>query len=427
MEPKPSGRKEPTRTWKGRSMPHSSSTGDTRPMTRRRTLAVIGAALTVGTVVATGAGAQALTGDASPAHRAVSGHPVMRTLTPQVRAQLDRAVQHVLKTTHTPGVTVGLWAPGKGSYVKAFGTADTATNAPMSPGFNMRVGSVTKTFTVTALLRLVDHQQVSLDDPISKYVHGVPNGHHITLRHLAEMRSGLFNYLLDDDFVREYEADPHRVFTTKEMLAYSFKHPVAFPAGSQFNYSNTNTVLLARVVQKVTGKPFDRYLAQHVLRPAHLTHTFMPKGAEFPAPHAHGYTNQTADDSVADATDWNPPGGPSGVMISTLHDLRSWASTLAEGTLLSKATQAERLTMKPTGKKGVGYGLGVFNNHGWIGHNGSLPGYQTVMVYLPKVKATLVVHTTSDIAVKDKALSTKFAQAITGIVTPKNVYDIPTS
>ncbi|MFJ9760274.1 serine hydrolase domain-containing protein [Streptomyces sp. NPDC101149] len=396
-------------------------------MTRRRTLAVIGAALAAGTVVATGVGAQAFASDASPAHRTVSGHPVMRTLTPQVRAQLDRAVQHVLKTTHTPGVTVGLWAPGKGSYVKAFGTADTTTNAPMSPRFNMRVGSVTKTFTVTALLRLVDHQQVSLNDPISKYVHGVPNGRHITLRHLAEMRSGLFNYLLDDDWTKEFVTDPHRTFTNEEMLAYAFKHPVSGPPGRQFEYSNTNTILLSMVVEKVTGQSFDRYLTRHVLKPAHLEHTFMPKGTEFPAPRAHGYTNQTADDSVADATDWNPLGGASGVMISNLHDLRSWASTLAEGKLLSKATQAERLKMLPTGKEGLSYGLGIFDNHGWIGHNGSLPGYQTVMVYLPKAKATLVVHTTSDIDVKGKALSTKFAKAVTGIVTPKNVYDIPTS
>ncbi|WP_433445887.1 serine hydrolase [Streptomyces sp. CA-142005] len=114
-------------------------------------------------------------------------------------------------------------------------------------------------------------------------------------------------------------------------------------------------------------------------------------------------------------------------MIFTLHDLRSWAAALAEGTLPSKTTQAERLTMTPTGLQGVGYGLGAFDNHGWVGHNGSLPGYQTVMVYLAKAKATLVVHTTSDIGSQGKALSTKFAQAVTSIVTPKNVYDISPS
>jgi D-alanyl-D-alanine carboxypeptidase len=425
------GRKRPSRTWKGRSMSHSSPTGGrTRPLTRRRTLAVIGAAVTAGTVLATGVGAQAFAGDASPAHHRsvakehVARESVMRTLTPQVRAQLDRAVQQVLKSTHTPGVTVGLWAPGKGSYVKAFGTADTATNAPMSPRFNMRVGSVTKTFTVTALLHLVDQGRVSLDDPISRYVHGVPNGHRITLRHLAEMRSGLFNYLNDDDFAKDFLADTSRTFTNEEMLAYAFKHPVS-PAGRQYEYSNTNTILLSMVVEKVTGQSFDRYLTRHVLKPAHLEHTFMPKGTEFPGPHAHGYTDQTADGSIADSTNWAPPGGASGVMISNLHDLRSWASTLANGTLLSRATQAERLKMLPTGLKGVRYGLGIFDVRGWIGHNGSLPGYQTLMVYLPKAKATLVLHTTSDVRFEGKSLSTKFAKAITDIVTPKNVYDIP--
>ncbi|MGW0086875.1 serine hydrolase domain-containing protein [Streptomyces sp. NPDC003393] len=397
-------------------------------MTRRRTLAVIGAALAAGTVVATGAGAQAFAGHPSPADRGVRKEAVMRTLTPQVRAQLDSAVKDVLKSTHTPGVTVGLWAPGKGSYVRAFGTADKATNAPMSPGFNMRIGSVTKTFTVTALLQLVDRGQVNLDDPISKYVRGVPNGHHITLRHLAQMRSGLFNALYDEDFANAFLADTSRTFTNEELLAYAFKHPVAFPAGTQYEYSNTNTILLSMVVEKATGQPFDRYLTQHVLKPAHLKHTFMPKGAEFPAPHAHGYTDQASDDgSITDATNWAPPGGASGVMISNLHDLRSWASTLAEGNLLSRATQAERLKMLSVGREGLSYGLGIFDNHGWIGHNGSLPGYQTLMVYLPKAKATLVVHTTSDINSEGKSLSTKFAKAVTDIVTPKNVYDIPTS
>lgn len=75
-----------------------------------------------------------------------------------------------------PGVTVGLWVPGKGSYVRAFGVADKSSGAPMSTGLNMRVGSVTKTFTVTALLTLVDQGKVGLDDPIGKYVKGFPTG-----------------------------------------------------------------------------------------------------------------------------------------------------------------------------------------------------------------------------------------------------------
>ncbi|MFF3062526.1 serine hydrolase domain-containing protein [Streptomyces sp. NPDC057909] len=349
----------------------------------------------------------------------------MRKLTPEVRAQLDEAVKDVLRTTRTPGVTVGLWAPGKGEYVRAFGTSDKATNAPMSPNFNMRVGSVTKTFTVTALLELVDQKKVRLDDPISKYIPGVPEGDHITLRHLAEMRSGLFEFMHDPDFGKVFLADPNHKFTTKELLDYSFKHPLAFKPGTKFQYSNTNIHLLSMVVAKVAGQPFNDYAKMHVLKPAGLKDTFMPKGAEFPAPRAHGYTDQTLDGSVVDATDWFPSSsGPSGAMISDLSDLKSWASTLAKGSLLSPKTQAERLKMNPVGLPGLGYGLGVFENHGWIGHNGSLPGYQTVMVYLPAAKATLVVHATSDIVFQGKELSTLFAKAVTGVITPNNVYDI---
>ena len=97
---------------------------------------------------------------------------------------------------------VALSAPGKGEYVRAFGVADKATGAPMTPDLNMRIGSVTKTFTVTALLQLVDQGKVGLDDPIGKYVDGVPNGDRITLRQLAGMRSGLFNYSEDGGSTR---------------------------------------------------------------------------------------------------------------------------------------------------------------------------------------------------------------------------------
>ncbi|MFE7171636.1 serine hydrolase domain-containing protein [Streptomyces sp. NPDC057616] len=408
-------------------MPRSSTAVDHgRPRIRRRTSAAVGTVLVTGTLLASGAAAHAASwsSPAAPAHSRPH-QPVMRKLTPEVRDRLDRALRDVLTTTRTPGVTVGLWAPGKGSYVRTLGTADKATKAPMSPGFNMRVGSVTKTFTVTALLRLVDDRRVDLDDPISRYVSGVPNGHRITLRHLAEMRSGLFNYLLDPGYGKAYMADPRRVFSPHEMLAYSFKHPAGFPAGSRFEYSNTNTVLLAMVVQKVTGRPFDDYVARHVLKPAHLDHTFMPAGPEFPAPHAHGYTDQTADGSLQDATDRTPPGGPSGAMISNLRDLRSWASVLTGGSLLSPATQAERMKFEPTGEPGLSYGLGIFANHGWLGHNGSLPGYQTVVIRLPEAGATLVIHTTSDVASQGKGPGTKFANAVTRIVTPGNVYDIP--
>ncbi|MGW3243137.1 serine hydrolase domain-containing protein [Streptomyces sp. NPDC001070] len=367
---------------------------------------------------------------ASPVQASPSGSPSddggFPALSGSAVKKLDGAVKDTLKKTGAPGVIVGLWAPGKGSYVRAFGVADRKSKARMSPDLYMRIGSETKTFTVTALLTLVDQKKVGLDDPVSRYVDGVPGGDGITLRQLAEMRSGLYNYTDDPNFQKTLEGDPKREFAPAELLAYAFQHPSQFGPGSRFQYSNTNTILLGLVVEKAAGMPLREYMRSKVLGPARLKHTVFPEGRAFPNPHARGYTTQTKDGKEADATDWNPSWAwAAGAMISDQQDLRAWARIMADGTLLSKATQAQRTAYLPTTYPGIGYGLGIFDNHGWIGHNGSLPGYQSVTVYLPEAKATMVVLLNTDTAVGGNEPSSLFAEAITKIVTPDHVYAFP--
>ncbi|MBT2480709.1 beta-lactamase family protein [Streptomyces sp. ISL-94] len=344
-------------------------------------------------------------------------------LTPAVAAQLDAAIRKVMRETQVPGVVAGLWAPGKGSYVKAFGVADKATGAPMRTDVYTRIGSETKTFTVTALLRLVDQGKIGLDDPIGTYITGVPNGDRITLRELAGMRSGLFNYSEDDDFDQALESGPNRIYTPQQLLDYSFKHPVQFAPDEKFEYSNTNLVLLGLVVEKVTGRPLHDVIRQEVWEPAGLRHTLFPTDASFPEPHAQGYTDQSSSGKIVDSTDWNPSWAwAAGAMISDLQDLRSWARTLATGTLLTPKTQAERLKTVTIGIPGDGYGLGIFNVQGWLGHNGSLPGYEVLAVYLPQAQATMVLLLNTDVLHNGQEPSTLFGEAVTRIVTPDHVY-----
>ncbi|MBQ0848126.1 beta-lactamase family protein [Streptomyces sp. BH-SS-21] len=343
-----------------------------------------------------------------------------RTLT----SRLDKAMDDVGRKAGIPGAVVGLWMPGKGCYVRSMGVADTRTGEPMSADSFVRIGSETKTFTVTALLELVDEGRVGLDDPISAYVKGVPDGHRITLRHLAGMRSGLFPYTEDADFVQDLLSDPQRTFTPRQSLAYGFKHRNTFAPGAKFQYSNSNLVLLGMVIEKVTGHRLADVVHDRVLRPAHLRNTLFPQGDEFPHPHPRGYTDQTLSGEVADATDWNPSWAwAAGAMISNLHDLRTWARSVATGQLLSPGTQKQRLRTLPTGIPGTTYGLGILNTHGWIGHNGSIPGYETVTVHLPPQKATLVVMMNTDILSEGQEPSTLLARAITTVATPKNIYD----
>ncbi|MFJ4734727.1 serine hydrolase domain-containing protein [Streptomyces sp. NPDC088770] len=356
----------------------------------------------------------------------------VRRLSPDVVRQLDQAVLRVMRQAGVPGVTVGLWTPDEGEYVKSFGVADRSTGRKMSPDLYMRIGSETKTFTVTALLHLVDRHKVRLDDPVGKYVAGVPNGNGITLRQLAGMRSGLFDYTADAGFRKELTSDPHRAVTPHQLLAYAFKHLPLFPPGRRFEYSNTNVILLGLVVEKAGGRPLADYTATHVLRPTGLDQTFFPAGAQFPRPHAQGYTNQTPNGEVRDAAHWNPSWAwAAGAMISNLDDLRVWARTVATGVLpdgtrlISTASQKQRLTTHPTSVPGAGYGLGIFDVRGWIGHNGSLPGYESLTVHLTPARTTLVVLLNSDIDEHGTEPSTLLGRAITKIVTPGHVFDLP--
>ncbi|MGX1273612.1 serine hydrolase domain-containing protein [Streptomyces phaeoluteigriseus] len=408
----------------------------TRPYVRLCRAAVVASAVGALVLPALGGTAGAAAPVAGAGYAAApsptpSGDEV-RDLTPQVKQRIDQAVRRVMKQANVPGVTVGVWTPDKGEHVRSFGVADKDTGRKMTPDLFMRIGSETKTFTVTAVLELVDEKKIGLDDTIGKYIDGVPNGDRITLRQLAGMRSGLFNYSEDEDFFKALTSDPNRPFTPQQLLDYSFKHPVQFQPGAEFSYSNTNLILLGLVVEKISGQTLADYIQDHILDPAGLEDTSFPTGNEFPRPHAQGYTNQTATGAVEDSADWDPSWGwAAGAMISTLDDMRVWARTVATGQLpdgerlISPATQKQRLTTPPTPIPGAGYGLGIFDVQGWIGHNGSLPGYESLTIYLPSAQATLVVLLNTDINYKNEEPSTLFGDAITKIISPDHVFNLP--
>ncbi|MGZ0142011.1 serine hydrolase domain-containing protein [Rhodococcus qingshengii] len=337
--------------------------------------------------------------------------------------QLDSIVDAAVNSTGIPGAMVGIWGPA-GNYVKVAGVSDTATKAPMETDFYHRIGSVTKTFTVTALLQLVDEGKIGLDDPISKYVDGVMEGDAISLRQLAGMRSGLVAYTTSEQFVMDVLSDPRRSFTSEELFGYVKDLPLQLRPGTTVDYSNTNTLLLGMVIEKVTGSTLSDVIDTKITTPLGMEHTSFPTTSAFPTPHAQGYTNQTLDESVTAATDWNPSwGGAAGAMISSLDDMRIWVPALAKGDPLADDTQKQRLqtVSLSEGDDSSGYGLGSFNSGGWIGHNGSLPGYKTVSVYLPEKDTTLVVFINTDID-GETDLTSALMVPITKLISPGNVY-----
>jgi D-alanyl-D-alanine carboxypeptidase len=332
-------------------------------------------------------------------------------------AALDNAIPLALERGSIPGAIVGIWQEGREPYVRAFGVSDRATGKPMTTDMYMRIGSTTKSFVATAILMLADRGKLSLDDTIEKYIQGVPNGDKNTLRQLAAMRSGLFNYAEETN--PKMPKEPFRQWTPRELVEVSFAHPPLFSPGSAFDYSNTNTVLLGLVVEAVSGQSLKSFVEENILKPAGMSRTVFPVGAEIPSPHAHGYLT-LPDGKIVDATEWNPSWGwAAGNMISTLEDMRVWARVLATGQLISPAMKAERdrFLSAPGEGEGALYGLAIEYQNGWVGHNGNILSYMAYPYYLPADGITMVVllNTGANIPA-----SWKMMQDIAGIVSPKN-------
>ncbi|HEX2285222.1 MAG TPA: serine hydrolase domain-containing protein [Mycobacterium sp.] len=342
-------------------------------------------------------------------------------------AALDAAIEARVAQMGIPGAIVGLSIPGEIEYVKAVGVGDTATGIPMRVDDHTRIGSVTKTFTGTAILQLVDQGRIRLSDPISQYVEGVPSGEAITLDLLGRMRSGLPDFSETDAFMArvygELPTGPDAfAMTPRQLVDWAFEQPMKFTPGTQYEYSNTNTVLLGMVVEKVTGLPLGDYLEQNVFGPLGLAQTSYPANGILPAPYAHGY-NKAPDGQILDATLWNPSwADAAGKIVSTHADLRTWAAALGKGTLLRPDTQARRISNGSSVVPGVDYAFAIFNAQGWLGHNGDIPGYATVAVYLPERDATLVVIANSDVPEPHSA--GQIAYEVTSLATPEHLYEL---
>jgi len=311
----------------------------------------------------------------------------------ELTGQLREAVESVMSEYEVPGASVGVWVPGHGEWTQAFGVADLQTQAPVTLDMSWPIRSITKSYTVTLLLQLVDEGKVSLSDTLDTYLPGVTNGDQITLLQLANMSSGVDEYV-DDAFMAQLEADPTHVFTLEELNHGVLGAPAQFAPGTQYVYTNSNTNLIGAVIEKVTGKPYAEVLASRILIPAGLANTqYIVDVSKWTAPHAIGYA-PSGENGALEAQDQNPSMlGPAGALVSTLSDGHQWAQTLGSGVLLRAQTHALRgdgheIAAPPYDL----YGVGIGQTGGWFGHNGEGLGFTAATFYHPQSGSVIVVY-----------------------------------
>lgn len=315
--------------------------------------------------------------------------------TPSRDAAYVKAVEALMSTYRPPGVLAGVRVAGAAPWTRAFGQADVAKATPLSLDSTFPLRSITKSFTVTVFLQLVKLGQLGLDDKVARYIPGVPNGNLISLADLAGNQSGLADYSMQPSFIEAFVEDFLRVWTPQELVAISFAVPPSFLPGEQYEYSNTNTVLLGLVIEVVTGLPLADVLAAQIFRPLRLTGTSYPSTAALPPPAPTGYAVDVATGAVDDQPLVSPTClAGSGAMASTLADLLAWGDALGRGTLIGAQLQGVRKSRArnvTNGPEYDRYGLGIGQIGNWWGHTGSGVGFQVATMFLEARSATVSV------------------------------------
>lgn len=303
-----------------------------------------------------------------------------------------------------PGVWIGVWDPSKGWAIVSSGQAQiggaSATNADHS-----RIGSVTKTFVATEILKLVDSGKLRLSDTIGKLLPQVaknyPYVRDVTVASMLGMRSGIPDYTEVPGAMANAYLHPEQNWTASELISLGLRSAKALGAPT---YSNTNYILLGQIASAITGKSIFSLVNANAARLG-LKQTRLPNpgSSTMPAPFSHGYSFTMGQSSLADAgvnvaigeeqkddvTKW---GQAAGSMYSTVSDLGRWAATGLGTAELSPALARKRLDAKPINGGFIDYGLGLERFGGnWVGHDGQAIGWESRVAYNTKTGAALVV------------------------------------
>ncbi|NKX56187.1 beta-lactamase family protein [Arthrobacter sp. E918] len=371
----------------------------------------------------------------APTASAPARNPALRPLN---RQALQKTVKSLAAELVVPGAVVVLKTP-HGDFNFAHGTRTYRGSDPVTLADRTRIGSITKTWTGTVILQLVQEGRLKLDDPVSKYHRGVPNGRKITIAQLLNMRSGLYSYSETPELNQALDSGPRKVWSPQELLDLAFGQKPWFAPDNGFYYSNTNAVLLGLIAEKLDGKPLARIFQDRLFTPLGLADTLFPfPGVSgLPAPHPRGYmygTNTGMLYSQAlpaalqqrarkgalkprDVTELNPSWvWAAGAGISTAGDLAAWAEALVRGNLLDARLQRVRLASTKSPDAGsldtARYGLAIARFGGLYGHAGELPGFSTFAAHDPANHVTLVVWTNLTPAPDGRSPATTIARAV---------------
>ncbi len=323
-------------------------------------------------------------------------------LTSEQLLSIDRYVAGQMKKNHVPGLAVGVYRRGEILLAKGYGLANVELNVPVTPQTIFQSGSVGKQFVSAVVMMLVEEGKVRLDDSIVQYFPDAPDWWKpILVRNLLSHTSGLAEYETGE---RAGPKGPFYLrldFTEDELVKKVEALPMEAKPGDQWNYRNTNYLLLGIMIHKVTGKRYNDFLHERLFKPWEMTATRLISDADIIPNRAAGYEpngprgirNQDFVSPTFNST-------ADGTLYFNVLDLAKWDEALY-GTSLLKQSSFDRLWTVYTlndGKPnpanyGFGWMISVMNGHRIIEHSGGWQGFTCDIARFPDDSLTVVVLT----------------------------------
>lgn len=271
-----------------------------------------------------------------------------------------------------PGVTAEA-RDAHGVWKSAAGVGNLTTGAPRGKNDRFRIGGLTNTFVATVLLQMEAEKKIGLDDTVERYLPGLVTGNGndgraITVRQLLNHTSGLFDYLADQEYYQRYMLGEgylqHRydTLTPEQRVKVALSHAPLFAPGVRHEFSNTNDVLAALIVEKVGGRSYEAEVRRRIIEPLGLRATSNPgTSVSLPRPSSRGYSKlfSAQPDRIDDVTEMNASQSwGNGDIISSAADLNRFYGALMGGKLLpARQLKEMTTTVEDPAFPGASYGL----------------------------------------------------------------------
>jgi len=322
----------------------------------------------------------------------VATHAAAQQLTPAERAQIDSAALGVLSATGAPGASIAVVRGAQIVYEHAYGTGRDSAAAQSSMRY--AIGSVSKQFTATAVLLLAEEGKLSLSDRVAKWFPQLTRANEITLSELLSMTSGYQDYW-PQDYVFP---DMQQPATAQAIMQRWAQKPLDFDPGTKWQYSNTNYVIAAAIVERVAGMPFMDFLRRRICTRLNMTSVADFNAGPLQPQDAAPYLRNALGPLRAAPKEGRGWLFGAGQLAMTAHDLALWNISVIKQSVLRpssyKQQQTEVLLRNGTGTGyGLGVGIGTPGGHRNIGHGGAVSGYTTANRIYPDDSMAIVVFT----------------------------------